>query len=65
MNFKEVVLKRTEKTISEGRYKTTSFTLLKEDYETFLKVCKKEKRKPTAIIREMILIFIEQARVGS
>lgn len=60
MSLSSQVLKRTEKSISDSRYKTTSFTLLKADYVKFQAACKKAKRKPSVVLREMVLIFIEE-----
>lgn len=62
MNLMEKIIKRTDKSISRGRYKTTSFTLLKEDYAKFVDACKKSKRTPSVVLREMVMIFIEESK---
>lgn len=53
----DLILNETEKSISHNRYKTTSFTLLKEDHEAFNSACKKAKRKPSEVLRAMVLAF--------
>jgi hypothetical protein len=58
--LREKIIKRTDKSISDDRYVTTSFTLLKEDYVLFKATCKTMKRKPSVVLREMILIVIEE-----
>lgn len=60
-NLKQRILKRTDKAIYKTRYKTTSFTLLREDYAKFVETCKANKRTPSTILREMVLIFIEDS----
>lgn len=60
MQLREKILSRTDKSISNNRYKTTSFTLLKEDYGRFKAACKKSKRMPSIVLREFVLIFIEE-----
>lgn len=62
MNLKDKIIKRTDKSISRGRYKTTSFTLLKEDYAAFIAACKKSNRTASVILREMVMIFIEESK---
>lgn len=60
MSLADKILERTEKMRDESLYKTTSFTLLKTEYARFKAACKKAKRTPSAVLREMVLIFIEE-----
>lgn len=56
------VLDRTKKLDSKNQYKTTSFTLLKQDHLEFKAACKKLDRMPSEVLREMVLIFVEGSR---
>lgn len=49
----------TNEVENKNLYKTTSFTLLKSVHKTFLDVCKKEKRIPSDVIRELINLYID------
>lgn len=62
LNLSEKVIQRTDKSITRSRYKTTSFTLLKDDYDKFKSACAEVHRTPSIVIREMILIFIEETK---
>lgn len=52
------VISETEKTFHKDRFHTTSFTMMKKDYDRFQAVCKRNKRKPSVVIRCLIELFI-------
>lgn len=62
MSLKDKVLKGTQKVRRKADYKTTSFTLLKSDYEQFKAACKKSERMPSDVLREMALIFVRESK---
>ena len=64
MNLKEKILNRTDEDRDASLFKTTSFTLFKADYEKFRDACKKAKRSPSVVLREMASIFIEESEAG-
>jgi hypothetical protein len=57
--IRQLVLDDTKNSISHDRYKTTSFTLLKEDYQAFNDACKKSKRKPSEVLRSLAKLFTQ------
>ena len=60
MILTESVFNKTAKLINKDNYKTTSFTLLKEDYSDFVKVCSKLNKTPSAVLRALIQTLIEE-----
>jgi len=62
MKYTEKILLKTTKEPRGKNYKTTSFTLLKEDYILFKNVCQSLDRSPSSVLRALVKQLIEDAQ---
>ena len=55
----KILEKTKQKRIAED-FHTTSFTIKKTEYANFKEACKKLNTRPSEVLRELILLFIEE-----
>ncbi len=58
------LLARMKRVPRKQNYKTTSFTMLRADYEAFIKLCDRLDHTPSVVLREFVLLFIEENSKG-